>query len=65
MTKSKIRFVYSYEKLLSLSIHDAETSLAQGQVPNEISLQSLARFEKALSLDVGQWDLSTPFNILL
>ena len=65
MTKSKIRFVYSYEKLLSLSIHDAETSLAQGQVPNEISIQSLAQSEKALAPGVRQWDLSTPFNIFL
>ena len=57
MTKRKIRFVNSYEKLLSLSIHDEEISLAHGQVPNEISL---ARSEKALAPGVGQWDLSAP-----
>ena len=57
MTKSKIRFVNLYEKLLSLPIHDEEISLAHGQVPNEISL---ARCEKALAPGVGQWDLSAP-----
>ena len=57
MTIRKIRFVNSYEKLLSLSIHDEEISLAHGQVPNEISL---ARSEKALAPGVGQWDLSAP-----
>ena len=51
MTIRKIRFVNSYEKLLSLSIHDIEISLAHGQVPNEISL---ARSEKALAPGVGQ-----------
>ena len=55
MTKSKIRFVNVYEKLLSLPIHDEEISLAHGQVTNEISL---ARCEKALAPGVGQWDLS-------
>ena len=65
MTKSNFRFVNSYEKLLSLLIHDKEISLAQGQVPNEISL---ARSEKALAPGVGQWDLSAPVsqrNIIL
>ena len=57
MTIRKIRFVNSYEKLLSLSIHDEERSLAHGQVPNEISL---ARSEKTLAPGVGQWDLSAP-----
>ena len=57
MTKSKIRFVNLYKKLLSLSIHDKVISLAHGQVPNEISL---ARSEKALAPGVGQWDLSAP-----
>ena len=51
MTIRKIRFVNSYEKLLSLSIHDEEISLAHGQVPNEISL---ARSEKALAPGVEQ-----------
>ena len=60
MTKSKIRFVNLYEKLLSLPIHDEEISLAHGQVPNEISL---ARCEKALAPGVGQWDLSTPETV--
>ena len=50
MPKSKIRFVNLYEKLLSLSLHDEEISLAHGQVPNEISL---ARSEKALALGSG------------
>ena len=62
MTKSKIRFVNLYEKLLSLSIHDEDISLAQGQVPNEISL---ARSEKALVLGFGQWDLSAPDCIIV
>ena len=57
MTKSKIRFVNLYKKLLSLSIHDEVISLAHGQVPNEISL---ALSEKALAPGVGQWDLSAP-----
>ena len=57
MTIRKIRFVNSYEKLLSLSIHDEERSLAHGQVPNEISL---ARSEKALAPGDGQWDMSAP-----
>ena len=57
MTKIKFRFVNLYEKLLLLSIHDEEISLAHGQVPNEISL---ARSEKALAPGVGQWDLSAP-----
>ena len=55
MTKSKLRLVYLYEKLLP--IHDEEISLAHWQVPNEISL---ARCEKALAPGVGQWDLSAP-----
>ena len=38
MTKIKFIFVNLYEKLLLLSIHDEEISLAHGQVPNEISL---------------------------
>ena len=57
MTIRKIRFVNSCEKLLSLSIHDEEISLAHRQVPNEISH---ARSEKALALSVGQWELSAP-----
>ena len=62
MTKSKIRFVNLYEKLLSLPIHDEEISLAHRQVPNEIPL---AQYEKALDLGVGQWDLSAPDVYLL
>ena len=61
MTKSKIRFVNLYKKLLSLSIHDKVISLAHWHVPNEISL---ARFEKAIAPGVGQWDLSAPGWIL-
>ena len=58
MTERKIRFVNSYEILISLSILDEEISLAHGQVPsNEISL---SRSEKALAPGVGQWDLSAP-----
>ena len=53
MTIRKIRFVNSYEKLLLLSIHDEEISLAHRQVPNEISH---GRSEKALA----PGDLSAP-----
>ena len=62
MTKIKFRFVNLYEKLLLLSIHDEEISLAHGQVPNEISL---ARSEKALAPGFGQWDLSAPDCIIV